>query len=658
MSTVRRRRTALVVAIASIAAIGVVVDVATSGARRGPWSADLVTWLGYGLMTVVGVVVVLARPENRIGWYMLAGGALSTAAEAALDVADALPAHDAALVSAVRLTGLVARTYGWFVMTGMVVSTSPDGHTLPGRWRRLPRVVLLAATCVSVNTLFDVHANLTSTTWRNPLSTRLLSDLTGPLSLLGIAGYVGSLGFAVAQLVLRFRRGDALARQQIGVLAAVAILPAFAVLLGVFQVLGGIVFGIALLPLPVAIGYAVLARGLYDLATATNRGAVWLVLSAVVFGIYALVIGVIGGSVGDRAHGWLPWVAAAIATLVLLPLRDVVQRAVNRITFGRWDDPYAVLSRLGQDIEASADVDALLRHVVTELESTLGLTDVAVLDEAGRLVAGTPPTEQAETVTALAYGQPVGALRFSTSTTLRDADRRLVDDLAAHVGVLLHARHADRDLRRARERLVLAREEERRRLRRDLHDGLGPALAGHLLRVDLASQSIDAGSPARAVLDGLRDDLRGTITDVRRVVEGLRPPSIDEVGLTQAITQAATRLTSGSPVRCHFEMEDTPALSAAAEVAAYRIAIEAVTNAVKHSEARHCVVRLSSEDHTVVLSVSDDGRGLGARGLRRGHGLETMRERAEEIGGTMEVASASGTTVTARIPVPAKEEQG
>jgi signal transduction histidine kinase len=171
----------------------------------------------------------------------------------------------------------------------------------------------------------------------------------------------------------------------------------------------------------------------------------------------------------------------------------------------------------------------------------------------------------------------------------------------------------------------------------------------------------------RAQLDDLRHDLQGTVEDVRSVVEGLRPPALDEIGLTGAIRQAVGRLTSAVPtggpevlsrtvgaLRATVVIGALPDLSAALEVAAYRIATEAVTNVVRHAQAARCNVSLMMDGSDLLLEVADDGRGL-APGDRQGHGLETMRERAEELGGTLTVLTnrpaRPGTTVRAVLPV-------
>lgn len=656
MSRAEGTRAVLGVGAAVIALVALVIDIAANIGDHGLSSVDLAIWVSFGLMTAMGLLVCLARPSNRVGWMMLLGGALSTVGGAAIDVAHRHVVHGAyaPMPSVLILSGSVARTYGWVTMTLLVATYFPEGRTLPGRWRHLPRLAVVAMSLIVINTMFDEHANLTDLPqWHNPLSTPFLSQATGPLSPLGILGYAVLLGFAVAQLVIRFRRGDAIIRQQIGILAAVAFLPVFAMVLGVLQITGSLMFGLAVLPLPIAIGFAVLARGLYDLATAANRTLVWLLLSGVIVTIYALVIVGVGGLLDVQSARWLPWAAGAAIALSFAPLRDALQRAANRVTFGRWEDPRAVLATLGQHLEVSADADRLLRHAVTELHDTLRLENVCVVDSAGQVVAGAAHDAGPTSVPATAYGDEQGRLYYTTQTALRPADLELVNDLATHIGAVLHARGLTADLQKTRERLVIAREEERRRLRRDLHDGLGPALAGHLLRVDLVRQRLGPDEPAREELETLRGDLQNTVLDVRRVVEGLRPPALDDMGLAAAVASTASKLTAATDIDCELDIGALPRLAAAVEVAAYRIATEAITNVVKHSTAKKCRVTLAIDGSCLVVEIADDGSGGMGSGI--GHGQDTMRERAEELGGSFAVTESDGVRVTARLPLGVKE---
>jgi signal transduction histidine kinase len=605
--------------------------------------------------SLVGAVVAAARPENRVGWLMLAGSTCWSLGEAGCDLAYL---GIVAQPGSVRMTALWAnagsavRAVGWFTVTIAVPLVFPDGR-LPGpRWRPVPWLVGLVLLGAVAGPLTDPQAGLLSLgDWQNPVpsahwewASTLASVVSVPLSFL-------LTGVVVGALVVRWRRGNALIRQQLLLLAAAAAVLLLAVPLA-FGTGVGWTFSAAALPLPFAIGFAVLARGLYDLRTAANRTLLWVTLSAVVAAAYAVVVAGVGAMLHVRGAPWLPWVAAAAVAISFAPLRDGLQRAVNRLTYGRWEEPYDVLAALGQRLEGSADVDRLLADVVAELE-TLGLREVSVRDDRGRVLAGATTGDGARAVPLAAYGRTLGTLRYRPpDPPLRGRDQRLVDDLAGHLGGVLHAHRLTADLQRARESLVLAREEERRRLRRDLHDGLGPALAGHLLRLDVLAGQAAPGSPVADGVDALRADLRATVLEVRRAVEGLRPPALDELGLAGALAQATDRLTAGSAVRVDLTVGSLPPLSAAVEVAAYRIVTEAVTNVVRHASATTCAVRIEAAGGVLRATVSDDGAGLPAT-EPTGHGLPTMRERAEELRGRLSVRSDdAGTTITAELPLP------
>ena len=219
------------------------------------------------------------------------------------------------------------------------------------------------------------------------------------------------------------------------------------------------------------------------------------------------------------------------------------------------------------------------------------------------------------------------------------------------------------DLQRSRERLVEAREEERRRLRRDLHDGLGPQLSSQALTVDAvrALMRRDPDAAERLLLE-LKADAQDAVADIRRLVYGLRPPALDDLGLLGALRESAAQYsTKGLNVSVQAP-EDLPPLSAAVEVAAYRIAQEALTNVAHHAGARACTILLAMEEAGVLcVEVRDDGLGIpGARenssvGTRVG--LTSMGERAGELGGSLvvEALSEGGTRVLARLPLPEEE---
>ena len=252
----------------------------------------------------------------------------------------------------------------------------------------------------------------------------------------------------------------------------------------------------------------------------------------------------------------------------------------------------------------------------------------------------------------VAQGETVGRLLLAArrpGEKLSDADRRVLEMLSAQAGPAVLAVRLNAQLARSREQLVSAREEERRRLRRDLHDGLGPTLAAIGMQLAAASALLDRPDELRALHAELQEQTRQALADIRRLVYDLRPPALDELGLGPAIAQQGQRF-AGLAVDVHAE-GDLGDLPAAVEVAAYRIAAEAITNAARHGAARTCSVRLSLNG-ALDLEVVDDGTGI-TDAARAGVGLSSMRERAAELGGSCEVGPApgGGTRVRARLPV-------
>jgi signal transduction histidine kinase len=243
----------------------------------------------------------------------------------------------------------------------------------------------------------------------------------------------------------------------------------------------------------------------------------------------------------------------------------------------------------------------------------------------------------------------------SSHDPFRPADLRLLDDLGRQIGVAVHATRLAHDLQRSREGLVAMREEERRRIRRDLHDGLGPALAGVALGLDAVQRIADPEPEAAAKLAGqLKVEVQQSLADVRRLVEDLRPPDLDQLGLVGALRHQAGKVTDRDPgLEVEVSGEDLPQLPAAVEVAAYRIATEALTNVGRHAAARRCRILLAIDEPAGLrVEIEDDGVGL-THGRPGGVGLTAMRERATELGGSLSVCrrEQGGTLVAARIPV-------
>jgi signal transduction histidine kinase len=229
------------------------------------------------------------------------------------------------------------------------------------------------------------------------------------------------------------------------------------------------------------------------------------------------------------------------------------------------------------------------------------------------------------------------------------ADTALLHDLARYAAVTVRSGQLAAELQESRSRIVTAREEERRRLRRDLHDGVGPSLAAIVLTLD-AVQGLTDEDRRRALVAEVQDEARAMVKEVRRLVDDLRPAAIDEVGLVAAIRQRAAALSTDALTYVVSGPDEVPALPAAVEVAAYRIASEAMTNAARHSGASRCAVEVEL-DGTLGLTVSDNGRGADFP-TGTGVGWASMTERAAELGGACTVSSRAGGGVVVRAVLP------
>jgi signal transduction histidine kinase len=358
---------------------------------------------------------------------------------------------------------------------------------------------------------------------------------------------------------------------------------------------------------------------------------------------------------GSSANASL--VATGLIAVTFEPLRRRVQRGVDHLLYGDRDDPYKVLARLGDLLGRTVDPNAVLPLLTRTIASSLKVPYVAVrLDgPAGpQLLAEHGVTTAAvEYFDMLAHGDQVGRLLVATRTvdshfTVRE--RRLLRDIALHAAVATEATQLIRELQLSRKRLVVAREEERRRLRRDLHDGLGPTFAGMSMQLRAARKLLTGQTRVDEILAALAGDLQTCTAEVRQLVDQLRPAVLDN-GLEAAL-RAECRRFDGATLCVKLRVqEDLDGLPAAIDVATYRIVGEALTNVSRHAMARTCQITVSRLD-ALTVQIVDDGIGIAAHDSR-GVGLDSMRERAAELGGDFFVTEAipSGTNIRVQLPI-------
>jgi two-component system NarL family sensor kinase len=661
----RVRRTG--VAIAGVALVAALVTTlglthANTAAAGGRLRAtDLVLVAAFVSIPMVGVVLLWLRPRQPVARLIVAAGWLVTLSQLANGWAFyGLRTHPGSLPGATAAAWVAT----WAIVPGLglgpfVLLLFPDGRIERRSLRAAARVAAVGLALVTVaqavapDTLDGGPAGVRAIP--NPLGVKALRDAVGVVTGVGVLLVVALLVLAAADLVVRYRRAAGEERQQLRwVAAAGAILPVSAVVSLFFQGVGldrlaDVTFAggqvALLLGLSTAIAVAVLRHRLYDLDLVLSRSLLYAALTGFVALGYVAVVAVVGVLLKGETGTVPSLVAAGVVALAFQPARTRLQRAADRLVRGTSGEPYAALAglgaRLADTLEPAAVPQILVNAVVRELR-----VPYAALESDGSVLAsaGTPQDDCARLEVAhrgtLLATLVVGA---RPGRPPRAAEQRLLQDLARQAGAALHVTELTAEVQRAREQVVAGREEERRRLRRDLHDGVGPALAGLALQAGALRQQLDGDVPA---VRRLEEGLAHALAEVRRAARDLRPQGLDELGLGEALCQLCAGFSvSGLEVRA--EVPDAlPPLSAATEVAVLRIAGEALSNVARHAQARHCYVRLVVAGR-VVLDISDDGRGGVIEGL--GLGLVSMRERAEEIGGSfvVEAAPGGGTLVRA-----------
>jgi signal transduction histidine kinase len=419
---------------------------------------------------------------------------------------------------------------------------------------------------------------------------------------------------------------------------------------------------------PIAMSAAVLRYRALNIEVAVSRTVVYGALTIGAIGVYVGVVSTWAALFGPITSVW--WQAVVVAAIAVLsqPVRRRLQALINRRLYGDRDDPYRIVSALASRLENTPTAATMLPEIVDTVSAALRLPYMAIEIQArGRsetaATVGTP-TGELHRMPLTFHGERVGALvvgRRSSQRELTRPDRIALAEVARHAGAAVYTARLTRDLRRSRDRLVRAREMERRRILHELHDGVGPTLAAVALGLDVSRRTVGDASPTGELLGRLRDELQAAIVEIRRLAHGLRPPVLDRIGLIPAIREYAGALASRTAggdasadgVTIVLEVPSTmPKLPAPVDVAAYRIICEALTNVTRHASASSCAVRLWMDDD-LHIEVVDDGVGLPAV-TNGGVGLSSMRERATELGGEclVEAESEGGTRVFATLPLP------
>ncbi|HEX3930118.1 MAG TPA: histidine kinase [Nocardioides sp.] len=590
----------------------------------GPVLLNLASGLAW---TVPGLYLARHRPKVLFGWLALLAGAGHWVAAVLDSAAGGTMFGGIAAAAEVVEQPVLMAMYAFY----------PDG-LLPRNWLRWLSMLSIALAVVGI----PVAA----------VDVTLVPVFFGPSAVL-----------AIGVLWMRWRnaRGDDRRVLSwllvVGVSVTVVTIPA--VVLLPTPVGAAVGLGLTLVELAVVTA-ATLRHQVYGLDLVLRRTLLYGLLTSLVVGVFVAAVGVATLS-GVDSDSVPAFGAAAISVIALAPARAWLQRRVDRFVYGSTGDPYAAVAGLTAEFAGASTPQGVIQSYVGRMRDALHVPWVQIEygEPARAVVAGVAEGPSAR-FSIVHRNRELGELTVGLrrgEDALRRRERRLISDLAAHAALVLEPIALADDLQASREQVVAAREEERRRLRMDLHDGLGPQLTGIALGLDVASETVDRPDVALS-LEMLRAEVYDALGSVRRLVAGLRPPRLDEVGLVGAVGEAVDRAGRGG-LRVTFDhtVATGGRLPAAAEVALLRIAEEAITNVVRHASATECNVCLAIGSEAT-LAVTNDG--VSAVGSSEGTGLESMRHRVEELGGIFRAGPYpdGGWRIVASIPLDASGEYG
>lgn len=611
----------------------VLAGVSVHGVGGAEFGEDAVLAVAF---TGLGALVLTREPHNRAGWVCLTP-VLAAAAYAAQSVAGPDGGVVAWLAAWLWLPGLLP------VLTVLLL-VLPDGH-LPGpRWRPLAWSVLAVIVVLTLGLAVAAAA-------AEPQPTGSTTDLL-------LVGLVLACGVAcLSGLLTRLVRARTAERAQLLwiTLGATVFVLGSSLPAGLPEPWRSAVAEASALALPAGAAVAVLRHRLFDLNPLLHRLVLGLVLGLLALGSFLALHAMLGGGTA----------AAAVVCVGLVLLAPAVSRwlgaGIGRVVYGGRGDPAADIAELGRRLSTSAEprnaleilADAVGRAVPgCGVRAVLGSGE-QVLASAGEGEIGAAPTHSVE----LRFGGArQGRVDVAAAGGLDDAERAMLDDLVGAAAAAMAAAHRSLELQRSRELLVVAREQERRRIARDLHDGVGPVLSGLGFTLDALRATLDDRPEQTRVAARAAGQVRDAAVLVRGLSRGLRPAGLDQLGLAGALTELAAHHTTAR-LAVHVDLpEPVPVVAAAAEVATYAIAAEAVTNVARHAGATCCRISVRLDGPDVVLTIRDDGVGL--RGTGAGTGRTSMIERADELGGRCTIVDGAprGTVVTAVLPDDAGAE--
>jgi signal transduction histidine kinase len=626
---------------------------------------------------LVGALILHRHPGHGVGLIAVVGG-LCMALSA---FAGAYAAYSLTAGHNLPATGLATWLRGWIwspatsLLFVVLPALFPDGRLPSRRWRPIVWAVAAGATAqftwVSLSQLMFGRQIVDGP---YPTDGWLFDVLTALAAVLWILPLFSSL----AALAVRFRRSRGVERQQLKwFLAAVGLEAAVwagALLASVstgqwatYQIpYFDALIPLSLMLLPPAIAVAILRHRLYDIDLVISRGLVYGGLAAFITGAYLLLVVGVGFALGTGGRPNLPLSVVAMALVVVLvqPVRARLQTLANRLVYGAPADPFALLAELSKT-PAAGDLDRALAQIAEAVARGIGSmrARVSLLLPSGQSRSATWPVAQTKpfgkTLAVTYGGNPVGEIAVD-----EPADERLTEALTAQCGHALHTLRlgAELDSRLAqleaqaqelaasRTRLVQAQETERRRLERDLHDGIQQELVVLIAKARLARNQLDR-DPAQAAgtLAELQGSAQHALADLRSLARGIHPAVLSSRGRVEAVDAMAGRMPIGVHVDADAAVRDAR-FAPEIEGAAYFVVAEGLANVLKHSDATQATVTIGASDSVLRVAVADDGHGFDTAEVQES-GLRGLRDRIEALGGHIEVESRqSGTRLHASLP--------
>jgi signal transduction histidine kinase len=650
-------------------------------------------WTGVVVLPVYVVAVWLARlrpdhPQARRLLLIAASSAVGVGLESVVNGAYPELWHSGwfwAVNLAHQYTYLLAA-----VASGALLATYPDG-VVERRWQRwvvrsmwwmlaLPPLFLVTRPNLVISPyLFDSPPE---NPVASPFAVAWLAPIGWPLQLLFVSYAVPLLGMLV--LLIRYGQGDQQQRQLMRLLVYSIVAAILGMLAGVamtvlgvsgdsywFQLLGLLFIPIALM-IPISIVVGVLRYQLFDIDLVVRRSVVYGVLTVGIVAVYIGLAAAPGLALGDQIPVQLAVILTVLAAAAFHPLRKRLEALADRWVFGERIDRYQLLTSFGATLEQTVDLADLLPRLAETVRRGLGGTWVRVSLRGEQTdswlaephgVAGTLSGSAELTAELRHADEVVGRIECGPSDGGYDlADRELLATLSgqaataiANARLAAHLSERLAELARSRARIVAAQDTERRRIERDIHDGVQQEVVALIAKLRLARNRLGRGETPDALLAELQTDAGELLIDLRELAHGIHPPVLSDGGLVAAVEARAGRLPLEVTVRADDALREGR-FDADVEAAAYFVICEALTNVVKHANANEALVSISAVNGHLSLLIRDNGKGR-ETAVGNGHGLTNLRDRVEALGGRFRVDGrpGGGTSVSADLPVGARD---